>query len=61
MSLYERESRLGLFYLMSDKSSGGTLKGIMTLLWGMEVRTITYDSGVVDNPASVVFTLPPSQ
>jgi len=46
VSLYERESRLGLLYLMPAKSSDGTLKGIMNLLRGMEVRTITYDNGL---------------
>lgn len=46
VSLYERKSRLGLLYLMPDKSSDGTLKGIMNLLRGMEVRTITYDNGL---------------
>ena len=45
VSLYERKSRLGLLYLMPDKSSVGTLKGIMTLLLGMEMHTITYDNG----------------
>ena len=46
VSLYERKSRLGLLYLMPDKSSDGTLKGIMNLLREMEVRTITYDNGL---------------
>ena len=46
VSLYERKSRLGRLYLMPDKSSDGTLKGIMSLLRGMEVRTITYDNGL---------------
>lgn len=46
VSLYERKSRLGLLYLMPDKSGDGTLKGIMNLLRGMEVHTITYDNGL---------------
>jgi IS30 family transposase len=46
VSLYERKSRLGLLYLMPDKSSEGTLRGIMTLLWGLAVWTITYDNGL---------------
>lgn len=46
VSLYERKSRLGLLYLMPDKSSDGTLKGIMNLLRGREVLTITYDNGL---------------
>lgn len=46
VSLYERKSRLGLLYLMPDKSSGGTLTGIMDLLRGKEVCTITYDNGL---------------
>lgn len=46
VSLYERKSRLGLLYLMPDKSSDGTLKGIMNLLRGREVHTITYDNGL---------------
>lgn len=46
VSLYERKSRLGLLYLMPDKSSDGTLKGIVSLLRGMVVETITYDNGL---------------
>lgn len=46
VSLYERKSRLGLLYLMPDKSSDETFKGIMNLLQRMEVRTITYDNGL---------------
>lgn len=46
VSLYERKSRLGRLYLMPDKSSEGTLRGIMTLLWGLAVWTITYDNGL---------------
>lgn len=46
VSLYERKSRLGLLYLMPDKSSDGTLKGIVSLLRGMVVKTITYDNGL---------------
>jgi IS30 family transposase len=32
--------------LSLDKSSEGTLRGIMTLLWGLAVWTITYDNGL---------------
>lgn len=46
LSLYERKSRVGLLYLMPDKSSGGTFAGIMHLLEGKEVHTITYDNGL---------------
>lgn len=46
VSLYERKSRVGLLHLMPDKSSDETLKGIVSLLRGKEVRTITYDNGL---------------
>lgn len=46
ISLYERKSRLGLLYLMPDKSSDGTFTGMMNLLKEMKVRTITYDNGL---------------
>ena len=46
VSLYERKSRLGLLHLMPDKSSMGTLNGIMTLLLGMKVHAFTYDDGL---------------
>lgn len=46
VSLYERKSRVGLLHLMPDKSSDEALKGIVSLLHGMEVHTITYDNGL---------------
>jgi len=46
VSLYERKSRLGRLYLIPDKSSEGTLRGIVNLLQRMEVWTITYDNGL---------------
>ena len=46
VSLYERKSRFGMLYLMPDKCSDGTFKGIVSQLLGMEVCTITYDNGL---------------
>lgn len=46
VSLYERKSRMGLLHLIPDKSSDEALKGIVSLLHGMEVHTITYDNGL---------------
>lgn len=46
VSLYERKSRVGLLHLMPDKSSAEALKGIVSLLHGKKVHTITYDNGL---------------
>ncbi len=46
LSVYERKSRLGKLYKLPDKSSLGTATGIVSILEGHEVRSITYDNGL---------------
>jgi len=46
LSVYERKSRIGRLYLLPDKSSAETMKGIVTLLDGLKVHSITYDNGL---------------
>ena len=46
LSLYERKSRIGKLYKLSDKSSDKTSAGIIELLQGLKVKTITYDNGL---------------
>lgn len=46
LSLYERKSRLGLLAKLEDKGSEATSQGIIRLLEGYQVRTITYDNGL---------------
>lgn len=46
LSVHERKSRIGRLYLLPDKSSAETLKGIVTVLHGLKVSTITYDNGL---------------
>lgn len=46
LSVYERKSRLGKLYKIPDKSSSETSRGIVKLLLGLEVKTITYDNGL---------------
>lgn len=46
LSLYERKSRIGKLYKLPDKSSSETSRGIVKLLLGLEVKTITYDNGL---------------
>ena len=46
LSVYERKSRLGKLYKLPDKSSGETSRGIVKLLLGLKVKTITYDNGL---------------
>lgn len=46
LSVYERKSRLGRLHLLSDKGGDETMKGIVKLLHGLKVRTITYDNGL---------------
>lgn len=43
LSIYERKSRVGKLYLLPNKSSGETMKGIVTVLNGLKVYSITYD------------------
>ena len=37
LSVYERKSRIGRLHLLPDKSSAETLKGIVTVLYGLKV------------------------
>jgi IS30 family transposase len=46
LSIYERKSRVGKLYLLPNKSSGETMKGIVTVLNGLKVYSITYDNGL---------------
>jgi IS30 family transposase len=46
LSLYERKSRLGKLYKLEAKGSGETSIGIITILRGLTVSTITYDNGL---------------
>jgi transposase, IS30 family len=46
VSLDERKSRMGLLHLIPGKSRAEAFKGIVSLLHGREVRTITYDNGL---------------
>jgi IS30 family transposase len=46
LSIYERKSRIGKLHLLPDKSSAETMKGIVTILHGLKVSSITYDNGL---------------
>jgi IS30 family transposase len=46
LSVYERKSRIGRLHLLPDKSSAETMKGIVTVLHGLKVSSITYDNGL---------------
>lgn len=46
LSIYERKSRIGRLHLLPDKSSAETMKGIVTVLHGLKVNSITYDNGL---------------
>ena len=46
LSIYERKSRIGRLHLLRDKSSAETMKGIVTILYGLKVHSITYDNGL---------------
>ena len=46
LSVYERKSRIGKLYLLSDKGSAETMKAIVTVLHGHKVSSITYDNGL---------------
>ena len=46
LSIYERKSRVGRLHLLPDKSSAGTMRGIVTILSGLTVHSITYDNGL---------------
>ena len=46
LSLYERRSRFGKLVKLSSKSSEATTRGLIDLLEGYKVETITYDNGL---------------
>jgi IS30 family transposase len=46
LSIYERKSRIGRLHLLPNKSSDETMTGIVTVLWGLKVESITYDNGL---------------
>lgn len=46
LSLYERKSRVGKLHKLEGKSSGETSLGIVTILKGLAVASITYDNGL---------------
>jgi len=46
LSIYERKSRVGKLHLLPDKSSSETMRGIVTVLNGLKVNSITYDNGL---------------
>lgn len=46
LSLYERKSRFGKLAKLSSKSSEATTRGLIDLLEGYKVETITYDNGL---------------
>ena len=46
LSIYERKSRIGRLHLLPDKSSTETMSGIVTVLNGLKVNSITYDNGL---------------
>lgn len=46
LSVYERKSRVGKLFKIDDKSSTNVAVGIVMLLKGFDVKTITYDNGL---------------
>jgi IS30 family transposase len=46
LSVYERKTRVGKLHLLPDKSSEETMKGLITILQGLKVQSITYDNGL---------------
>jgi len=46
LSIYERKSRVGKLHLLSNKCSAETMQGIVTVLSGLKVNSITYDNGL---------------
>lgn len=46
LSLYERKSRVGKLYKLDSKCSEGTSLGIIMILRGLAVESITYDNGL---------------
>ena len=46
LSVYERKSRMGKLFKLSDKSSRETTRGLVMVLTGFRVHTVTYDNGL---------------
>lgn len=46
LSVYERKSRVGKLYKLSEKTSKEVAIGIVSILVGFDVKTITYDNGL---------------
>jgi len=46
LSVYERKSRLGKLFKLSGKNSRETAKGLVKVLTGFRVHTVTYDNGL---------------
>ena len=46
LSVYERKSRLGKLIRLTGKTSLETAKGLVTVLKGFQVHTVTYDNGL---------------
>ena len=46
LSLYERKSRTGLLMKLSSKGAEETAAGIVSMLEGFKVRSLTYDNGL---------------
>ena len=45
LSVYERKSRLGKLFKLTDRSSLETARGLVTVLKSFKVHTVTYDNG----------------
>jgi IS30 family transposase len=46
LSVYERKSRLGKLFKLTGKTSSETAKGLVEVLKGFQVHTVTYDNGL---------------
>jgi IS30 family transposase len=46
LSVYERKSRVGRLYRLDGKESSETAIGLVMILRGLDVKTITYDNGL---------------
>jgi IS30 family transposase len=46
LSVYERKSRLGKLFKLTGKTSLETAKGLVSVLIGFHVHTVTYDNGL---------------
>ena len=59
ISIYERKSRVGKLHLLPDKCSAGTMNGIVTVLNGLKVHSITYDNVLKPQVAANEIVTPP--